>query len=249
MKKKSRINVDVVLNALILMQIVVICVDLHAAIVAELWLKTFVFILVEIILISVLAWELIQTTSIYQNRRLVRMVEALGEPVPSNHGETVDEFVKNIRSEEVEYIAFFTSEGKKLYESTLNHPTMAIPSDNDWELTLKHPDGIMIRNHPSKEVTAFLDRDLIYLSSALCKKLVVVTPYWDFVMEAPKKRLISNSDIMKMSRRYWYGKTVTEASLNFCTAVAMKYGWNFYMVVSRDMVEEVGLSDRSARME
>lgn len=167
-----------------------------------------------------------------QALRRERVFAEFGEPVHADHGETLSSVMCGIMYEPVEYVAFFTAAGKKICESTLNHPSMTALCDGDQDLILQHSDCIVVHNHPGPEPVAFSPEDLIHLTTGICSRAIVVTPFLCFLMEAPTRRQISLRYIHRLGRRFYRGHSNLEASCNFCVAAAKACGWTFCIMPS-----------------
>lgn len=180
-----------------------------------------------------LCWRTMQELGNFRRKmRYFRVILEVGEPVETNHGDTIGEVMLQICTEPVEYVAFFRDDGSKLCESTLNHPTMVMMTPEGQKLLLQNRGAVMIRNHPGVEPVAFSPEDLTYLTNGLCRRSIVVTPSLCFMMEAPKGFQTNPRVLHKLARRFYRGSSTFEASMNFCYEVSERLGWQFAVIVT-----------------
>lgn len=185
------------------------------------------FILMAIVMFVRFGSVLSKIQATKQQRRHALILEEWGEPVATNHGDTIPEVMMNIRNENVEYVAFFTKDERKICESTINCPTMTTVSKDDLNLILQNPGGVMVHNHPGDEPIAFSPEDLTYLASGVCSKSIVVTPSFCYIMDASNGFRVDSRTIRRMGRKFYQGHSASDASFNFCLQVAAYLGWDF----------------------
>lgn len=193
------------------------------------------FILMAIAMFVRLRIELFKIQDTKQQRRHALILEEWGEPVTTNHGDTIPEVMMNLRNESVEYVAFFTKDERKICESTINCPTITTVSKDDLHLILQNPGGVMVHNHPGDEPIAFSPEDLMYLANGVCNKSIVVTSSFCYAMDASNGFRVDSRVIRRMGRKFYRGHSASDASFNFCLQVAAYLGWDFEVIVPMPM--------------
>lgn len=124
----------------------------------------------------------------------------LEDSIPANHGATLAEVIKGIWKEKVEFLAFFSPDGQKLCEGTLNssdHSSIALEYVGFLE---HHPGCLSVHNHPNLNV-AFSTNDLIQSVCLREARTIVVAPDFCFVMDFPKNHGITYTEIRNFIQR------------------------------------------------
>lgn len=98
------------------------------------------------------------------------------------HGTTITDFSRNVRSEEYEYLAAFTTDGRKLFECTSTDQIRVIVPSQLQTLYHNYGGSTIIHNHPLEGDTAFSIADLVIAASMDVKTMVVVSPDYTYTI-------------------------------------------------------------------
>lgn len=158
------------------------------------------------------------------------------EVVTSNHGSSLKEVMEAIRNEELEYLAFFDLEGKKLAEGTYLSPDKCNITTEDWHSICHRGEEVMkVHNHPSRSNVAFSAQDFrSFLCQDFIRKTVVVTKDYNFIMEKIGNGYEASQDdakayVEKMDIMYSWLSTFSDRLWSIVVArkTAEKFGLQF----------------------
>ncbi len=128
---------------------------------------------------------------------------ALSEPIEANHGETIEEVIRNIRYEPVEYLAVFDPYGKKVGEMTLLNPSEVRPGKRLWQYMCNHPGCIKVHNHPQSNI-GFSANDFRSSVIAGAGKTIVIAETMVYTLELPDYLTDDDAEeIRQYHNDYW----------------------------------------------
>lgn len=107
------------------------------------------------------------------------------KPIASDHGSSLEEVMKTIRNEELEYLAYFSLDGEKLAEGTYLSPIKCSITTEDWnDICYEGEEVMKVHNHPGSSNVAFSAQDFkAFLCQDFIRKTIVVTKDYNYTME------------------------------------------------------------------
>lgn len=123
--------------------------------------------------------DLIRMSQLTSLKRLT-----LDEPIEANHGETIEEVIRNIQYEPVEYLAIFDPDGRKVGEMTQLNPNEVRPGNRLWQYMREHPGCIQVHNHP-QSIIGFSEKDFRAAMLSKASKTIVIAETMVYTLELP----------------------------------------------------------------
>lgn len=147
--------------------------------------------------------------------------EPLEEPIEADHGDTIEEVVEALRTEKLEYSGLFSTDGRKLGETTLLSPVKTRLSDTLFVESRKR-ECVHIHCHPGVISTCFSSQDLANAVDIPRNKYLVVSGAYTFVLEAKnqfKANRCSREEVYDYNEQ-WYSvrKTILPFGLSLLTS-------------------------------
>lgn len=141
------------------------------------------FGVIMFIVIAVLMCDVVLYVHVDQLDWLGRL--ALDTPIEANHGDTIEEVIRNLQYEPVEYIAVFDPDGKKVGEVTSLKQSCCSFGDTLWGYMRQHPGCIQIHNHPGRDSTPFSADDFKSAVQSKTGIAIVIAGLMLYTLELP----------------------------------------------------------------
>lgn len=213
---------------------------LHVRPVPVVILLSFMIVLVYLGLL-VVSMAIIECSSVPEEATETQDSEPNHEPVASNHGSNTQEVMEAIRNENLEYLACFSLNGKKLAEGTYFSPIKCNITTEDWnDICCKGEEVMEVHNHPDCYNVAFSAQDLkSFLQKDFIRKTIVVTKDYNYILE-------------KVGNGY---EDLQDDAKAYVEKMDIKYTWLslfsprlWSVVVARKTAEKFGLQFRIERI-
>lgn len=180
----------------------------------------------------------------------------LEDPIPADHGSTLREVIQALRTEPVEYLAYFSPSGEKLVENTMRRPDQVGLTYQQRQLIRQHPGCISVHNHPGERITAFSSEDVKIALDLHESQSIVVAEDICFIFNHLDGVDVQPSEVVSYMRNiptgryevmlgagqelfsYLMSDRLDELSVMRCAAIAEKFSLEFKAEPTNEMIAE-----------
>lgn len=178
----------------------------------------------------------------------------LEDPIPADHGSTLREVIQALRTEPVEYLAYFSPSGEKLVETTMRRPDRVGLTYQQRQLIRQHPGCVSVHNHPGTRIIAFTPADVEVSLDLHESQSIVVAEDICFILDhldninAQPDEVVNCMSNIPTGRyevmlgagqeffNYFMSDRLDELSVMRCAAIAEKFSLEFKAEPTNEMI-------------